>query len=103
MQPVSLHADTPVKSTVSKTVAIFGTVIGFTAVAVWATAWQLFAMRTEAAKTNERLASIESFMRHEAVTQSQADRFAAVFKWENRSLNIFVPEPSDFRDKQPKS
>jgi hypothetical protein len=99
MPPAALHPETPVKSTVTKFVALLGSVIGFTALAVWATAWQLFAMRTEAAKTNERLASIEHFMRHEAVTQSQAERYAYAFERENRRLNIVVPDPADYRDK----
>jgi hypothetical protein len=31
------------------------------------------------------------------VTQEQADRYAASYRWENRSLNLVVPEPKLFR------
>ena len=88
----ALHSETPVKSTVSRTVSILGSIIGTTAVVVWYAAGQV-------AELNRRLASIETFMRDEAVTQSQAERYAAAFKWENRALNIVVPEPEDYQDK----
>jgi hypothetical protein len=91
----ALTESTPVKSTVSRTVAIMASSLTFAATVAWYAAIQY-------AELNRRLASIEEFMRHEVVTQSQAERYAAIFRWENRSLQIMVPEPSNYRDK-PKS
>jgi hypothetical protein len=91
----ALHAETPVKSTVSKTVAIFVSTIG----AATATGWYV---ALQVSELNRRLASIEGFIRHEVVTQSQAERYAASFRWENRNMPIVVPAPSDYQDK-PKS
>lgn len=88
----SLHSETPVKSTVSKTVAILGSTISMTAIVVWYAAGQV-------SELNRRLASIEEFIRSEAVTQSQAERYAAAFRWENRELRIVVPEPGFYQDK----
>lgn len=60
------------------------------------------AMDSRFDKIDARLTSIEAFMRNEAVTQSQAERYAAAFRWENRELRIVVPKPEDYQDK-PKS
>jgi hypothetical protein len=35
------------------------------------------------------------------VTQSQAERYAAEFRWENRGLGITVPDVPKFRDSEP--
>jgi hypothetical protein len=43
---------------------------------------------------------IEAFIKSEAVTQNQAVRYAAEFRWENRALGITVPDVSKFRDPQ---
>lgn len=91
----AIHAETPVKSTVSRTVAILGSTIGTTAVLVWYAALQV-------SELNRRLASIEEFIRNEAVTQSQAKDYASAFRWENRELRITVPDPSIYHEK-PKS
>jgi hypothetical protein len=93
--PAALTESTPVKSTISRTVAIMASSLTFAATVAWYAAIQY-------AELNRRLASIEDFMRNEVVTQSQADRLANVFRWENRALQIVVPEPSNYRDK-PKS
>lgn len=92
MPPAALQEDTPVKSTVSRTAAILWAVIS-ASVAVG------FYAAVFLSQLNSRLASIETFMRHEAVTQSQAERYAAVFKWENRDLRIIVPDPELYQDK----
>ena len=47
--------------------------------------------------TDTRLSAIESFMKSEAVTQSQAERYAAAFRWENRGLDIAVPDPKRYQ------
>jgi hypothetical protein len=95
----ALHAETPVKSTVSKTVALLVSVISAASGASWFLAVQVSAYRDTLRQMDARLASIESFMRTEAVTQSQAERYAAAFKWENRAISIVVPTPADYQDK----
>jgi hypothetical protein len=98
----SLHAETPIKSTVSKTVAVLSSIISAAVAVGFYAAFFLSDLAKQRDETNRRLSSIETFMRNEVVTQSQAERYAAAFKWENRDLRIVVPEPANFQDK-PKS
>jgi len=41
---------------------------------------------------------IEAFIKDEAVTQQQATAYASAFRWENRSENLVVPEPKNYRN-----
>jgi predicted cation transporter len=100
--PPAIHAETPVKSTVAKTVALLASTASLAAGGAWYLAVQVSAYKEELNKVNTRLVSIETFIRNEVVTQSQAERYASVFRWENRELGITVPEPSRYQDK-PKS
>jgi hypothetical protein len=97
--PAAIHEDTPVKSTLAKTVSILCAVTTAAAGAGWLLAREVSAYKETLGQVNARLTSIESFMRHEAVTQSQAERYAAAFKWENRAISIVVPAPADYQDK----
>ena len=98
----ALHSDSPVKSTVSKTAAFIVAIVSAAfSMGVYVTV-QLSSVSAQAIETNRRLSSIEGFIRNEVVTQSQAERYAAAFKWENRALHIVVPEPAAYQDK-PKS
>lgn len=91
----ALSIDTIFKSTLGKVV----TGAAALTVLVWQGRGVAEAVTTRMDKIDARLTSIETFMRHEAVTQSQAERYAAAFKWENRDLRIVVPEPELYRDK----
>ena len=94
-----IHAETPVRATIAKLIAGIITVSG----AVWyvrgAVADYQAAMSYRMDIIDRRLTSIEQFIRHEAVTQSQAERYANAFKWENRALGISVPDPAHYQDK----
>lgn len=90
---MSLKPESRWSATLIQTVSVLSAV----AVAVWVLRGELEAMRSESSKINDRLVSIETFMKSEAVTQSQAERYAAAFRWENRSLDLTVPEPKRYQ------
>jgi heme-degrading monooxygenase HmoA len=100
--PAAIHSETPVKSTVAKFIAVIASTASLAASGAWYLAVQVSAYKEALDKVDARIAGIESFMRHEAVTQSQAERYASVFRWENRDMRIVVPDPELYRDK-PKS
>lgn len=68
-------------------------VISFT---VGASVWA----NTQFLELKEGQSRIETFIKHEAVTQRQATLYAAEFRWENRDIGIIVPEVSRFKDPQ---
>lgn len=75
--------------------------VGCIGSATWVLRGELEAFRVELAAIRDNQARVELFLRNEVVTQRQADRFAASFRWENRALNLSVPDPANYRDRAP--
>ena len=89
-------------STFAQTWAIISAIVVSTAAATWflSNAYQALiaemkALRTEVAAVQSSVSSL----RGQVVTQTQAERYAAAFKWENRVMNIAVPDPKSFQDR----
>lgn len=59
------------------------------------TAWYI---RGEVESIRQSQARIEAFIREQAVTQDQAERYAAAFRWENRNTEVVVPPVRDYRN-----
>lgn len=95
----SIHAETPVKSTIAKIAAGAVGLLGFGLMVGQAVSNYTNTMEARFSKIDARLSSIDTFMRNEAVTQSQAERYANAFRWDNRNINLSVPPPSDFVDR----
>ena len=73
-------------------------VIGAVTIAVWFIRGEFEAIRSDMKANRDTLARMEEFMRSEVVTQTQAERYAAAFQWENRSLPLIVPEVKSYRN-----
>lgn len=58
-------------------------------------AWYI---RGEVEAIRQSQARVETFIREQAVTQEQAERYAAAFRWENRNLEIIVPSVREYRN-----
>jgi len=89
----SLTSDTPFRSTLAKLLSALLFVVS----ATWWLRGEFEDLKQGQIRTAERLSSIEAFMKSEAVTQAQAERYAAAFRWENRSLDLAVPEPRRYQ------
>jgi len=74
-------------ASLAQTCAIIAAIV----VATWHTTLEFAEMKAAQQR-------IEAFIRDEAVTQAQATSYAAAFRWENRSENLVVPEPKNYRN-----
>ena len=55
-------------------------------------------IRGEVEGIRQSQARVEAFIKEQAITQEQAERYAAAFRWENRHVDLSVPLVRDYRN-----